>query len=144
HVQWAKDISHFLWVKEFGIKLVLSLRGAHINYSPITVPGLAEQFKKAFPLVDAFHGVSKAICEEATKYGADHARCQVVYSGLNLTDFPFHSDKYKVNFSPSNPLKIISVGRSHWIKGYHLALDALSDLKQEKSFSFHYTIIGAS
>lgn len=142
HIQWAKDIPNFLWVKEFGIKLVLSLRGAHINYSPITVPGLADQYQKAFPQVDAFHGVSQAICLEAQKNGADPLRCKVVYSGLNLDDFPFNSNKYTRGFPETT--KIISVGRSHWKKGYTLALDALSDIKNEYCFSFHYTIIGAS
>lgn len=142
HVQWAKDISNFLWVKEFGIKLVLSLRGAHINYSPITEPALADQYKKAFPQVDAFHGVSQAICLEAQKYGADPFLCRVVYSGLNYSEFPFAKDKYFGEFAET--IKIISVGRSHWKKGYSLALDAFSEVKNEGSFSFHYTIIGAS
>src|SRR6056300_1746213 len=34
HIQWAKDLENWIFLKEFGIKVVLSLRGAHINYSP--------------------------------------------------------------------------------------------------------------
>lgn len=29
HLQWAKGISDWIWVKEFGIKLILSLRSAY-------------------------------------------------------------------------------------------------------------------
>jgi len=41
HVQWAKSASDWLFLKElFGVKLILSLRGAHINYSPLCDPEL--------------------------------------------------------------------------------------------------------
>ena len=39
-------------------------------------------------------------------------------------------------------LKIISVGRCHWKKGYTFALDAMSILRQ-KGIYFHYTIIAS-
>jgi len=71
HLQWAKSTRNFMWVKAFKIKYILSFRGAHINYSPITVKGLAEMYRECFPVLDGFHGVSKAICEEASKYGAE-------------------------------------------------------------------------
>ena len=36
HIQWAKSLKHWIFLNEiFKTKIILSLRGAHINYSPI-------------------------------------------------------------------------------------------------------------
>jgi colanic acid/amylovoran biosynthesis glycosyltransferase len=89
HVQWAKGIADWLWVQDFGIKLVLSLRGAHINYSPIADNSLAETYIRCFPKLDGFHAVSEAMALEAQKYGAKASKIKVVYSGLNLNELVF-------------------------------------------------------
>jgi colanic acid/amylovoran biosynthesis glycosyltransferase len=137
HIQWAKSIEDWIWVKDFGIKLVLSLRGAHINYSPIADKSLANTYKKWFPEVSGFHAVSLAIAEESTKYNVNFDHIKVIKSGLKLNDFTFELKAYDSKRS----LKIISVGRDHWKKNYKLALDALFELKKFGK-SFHYTIIG--
>ena len=137
HLQWAKGLEDWAWVQEFGMKLVLSLRGAHINYSPISDSGLAMMYRKHFPNVDAFHAVSEAIGIEATKYGAPIEHIKVVKSGLSMAVFPF---EIKTVY-PKETLTILSVGRDHWKKNYRLGLDVMSELKK-KSISFHYTIIG--
>lgn len=137
HLQWAKGVADWIWVKEFGIKLVLSLRGAHINYSPIASAKLANMYRKTFPKIDAFHAVSKAIAKEATKYNAPQEKIKVVYSGLDLE---LNSALVK---KQNKVFKIVSVGRPHWIKGYTYALDACKILKAN-NFEFEYTIIGAA
>ncbi|WP_205527080.1 glycosyltransferase family 4 protein [Hanstruepera ponticola] len=138
HLQWAKGIGDWMWVQKFGMKLVVSLRGAHINYSPIADVNLAKLYKQTFPKVDAFHAVSESIGIESEKYGALKDIIKVVYSGLDLNDF--NLDKQTKTGSCFN---IISVGRPHWIKGYKYALDACSILKS-KNFMFKYIIIGAA
>jgi len=143
HLQWVKDISHFGWTQKLGIKLVVSLRGAHINYSPLTVEDLADTYRKCFPKVDTFHGVSNAICKEAAKYNADLNKCTVVYSGFKIEEFSKSNWNNNFETLPQRSLNIISVGRSHWKKGYHFALDAIRLLKA-KNVHFHYTIIGAA
>lgn len=137
HLQWAKGVEDWILVKKFGIKFLLSLRGTHIHYSPIVDKNLAKKYSKLFPSIDAFHGVSKMICREGAKYGADWDKCGVVYSGLNLSEFSFRPEK---SFDRKR-IKIISVGRSHWIKGYNFALDAMQILK-ERGIEFRYTVIG--
>jgi colanic acid/amylovoran biosynthesis glycosyltransferase len=140
HIQWAKGIAEWAWVKKFGIKLVLSLRGAHINYSPIADTELASMYKKEFPNVDAFHAVSKAIAEEAKKYGAKKEKIKVVYSGLDISIF----NRTKPELSNQrDTFNVISVGRPHWKKGYTYALDAFKLLKDQK-FQFTYTIVGGA
>ncbi|WP_053977518.1 glycosyltransferase [Mangrovimonas xylaniphaga] len=138
HVQWAKGLEDWLWVQDFGIKLVLSLRGAHINYSPIADPEVAAMYRRCFPKVDGFHAVSKAIGLEAEQYGARPERVHVVYSGLDLksVDTPISSEDSKI-------LRLISVGRSHWIKGYSYTLDACKLLK-DSGMGFKYLIVGGA
>lgn len=142
HIQWAKETASWLWVQEFGIKLMVSLRGAHINYSPIADPELAASYRQAFPRVDAFHAVSEAIKREAAQYGAEETKVRTIYSGLSLS---------KISFAPSlafwkeehQTLQLISVGRAHWKKGFHYALDTCKQL-QKQGLDFHYTIIGGA
>lgn len=139
HIQWAKGLDDWMWVKEFGIKLVLSLRGAHINYSPIANVEVASMYKRNFPKVDAFHAVSEAIAIEATKYGGKMESIQVIKSGLRLDEFTFKLREFKSNAS----LNILSIGRDHWIKNYRVALDAIFRLR-ERGIPFFYTIVGVS
>lgn len=137
HVQWAKGLDDWMWVQDFGMKLVVSLRGAHINYSPIVDLELAAMYRQNFPKVDGFHAVSKTIGQEAQIYRAAPEKIQVVYSGL---------PKLSRNLSLRNfnkTFQLISVGRPHWIKGYSYALDACK-LLQTTGFSFKYTIIGGT
>jgi len=138
HIQWAKGLSEWMWVKTFGIKLVLSLRGAHINYSPIADAKLAAMYHNHFPNVDGFHAVSKDIAKEAVKYAAHEEKIKVVYSGLNVELF---TNTQKVESNQSSVFNVISVGRPHWKKGYGYALDAFKQLK-EQNFQFKYTIVG--
>ena len=136
HLQWAKSIADWIWVQEFGIKFVVSLRGAHINYSPITDEKIASIYKENFPFVDGFHAVSKAIAQEAEKYGANPKNIKVVYSGLpSLLDTSSRKTENK-------KFTIVSVGRNHWKKGYPYAIDSCKILK-EKGISFTYHVIGA-
>ena len=137
HIQWAKSLEEFMWVQGFGMKVVLSLRGGHINYSPLANPVLAASYQKNFPKVDSFHAVSEAIGKEAQKYAALPQKIRTIYSGLDLEQFEAYRKK---SYESKSSFTILSVGRFHWKKGYHLALDALFELKK-KGFNFNYQLI---
>jgi len=137
HLQWAKALDDWMFLQDFGIKMVLSLRGAHINYSPVADAELAKMYCRNFPNVDAFHAVSEAIAVEAGKYGCPPVKTKVIYSGLDPEAFKF---SHKIDHSTGN-FRIISIGRSHWIKGYSYSIDACK-LLADKNFRFTYTIIG--
>lgn len=138
HLQWAKGILDWMWVQDFGIKLVVSLRGTHTTVSPVADLNLKKIYQENFPKVDGFHAVSKAIGVEALKYGAPVDKIKVVYSGLSMLNVSFSVK----NVGSNKTIQLLSVGRSHWIKGYNYALDACILLKR-MGFNFHYTIIGA-
>lgn len=137
HIQWAKTVEQnpelFNLLK---CKFAVSLRGAHINYSPLTDRSLESAYKKYFPEIDAFHAVSEAISAEAVKYGADKKRISVIHSSVK-------DELLIMNPEPhvkGNEIELISVGRHHWKKGYHYALDAMKILKDD-GIKFKYTIV---
>ena len=134
HIQWAKSLKDWIWLKNIDVKIVLSLRGAHINYSPVVDGELAALYQSHFPLVDAFHAVSDDIGSEAKKYGACNPK--TIYSGLEVEGI-----RFKQFVRQSNEIfHIISIGRWHWVKGYDYAIDAMHALRQQ-GFRFIYTII---
>jgi glycosyltransferase involved in cell wall biosynthesis len=138
HIQWAKSIDEWIFLKETGMKIVLSLRGAHINYSPIVDDKLALMYRNNFQFIDGFHGVSKSIINESIKYNLDVNKAKVVYSGLNLNKFQFNKKIFN-----QNKIGILSIGRSHWKKAYSFAIDVLNEFNKQNS-NFNYKIVGGS
>lgn len=137
HIQWAAFIhNRDLLFDLYPDKILVSLRGAHINYTPITTPEIKESYLRLFPKVHRFHAVSKVIAKEAEKYGAAANKVDVVYSFVSdeLLQKPVQLKTKQAELS------IISVGRFFWKKGYEYALDALALLK-EKGIPFTYTLI---
>jgi colanic acid/amylovoran biosynthesis glycosyltransferase len=91
-------------------------------------------------MFDAFHGVSKAIVQESLKYGVSIEKAKVVYSGIDVQLVQSHK---KSVYALGHPVSLLSVGRIHWIKGYHHALDAIHMLRRS-GFDVHYTIIAGA
>lgn len=137
HIQWAKTLQVYPELMQLlDSKIAVSLRGAHINYSPLNDPDLAAAYRSQFPKVDAFHAVSNAISSEAQKYGADRNKISVIHSSVR--ESLLTADLHPVN--TGSKLEIISVGRFHWKKGYHYGLDTMKMLKSGNT-DFHYTIV---
>lgn len=137
HFQWAKAVEMYPELFELlKSKFALSLRGAHINYSPLNDIKLADAYRKTFPLIDGFHAVSEAIGKEALKYGAEESKIKVIHS--SVID-ELLKKKYFV-YDGNQTLEIISIGRFHWKKGYHYALDAVRILC-DKGININYTIV---
>lgn len=140
HVQWVSNISLFeaqLNKKEF--KFILSQRGFQTNVRPFVNQKNFDYLQKWLPGFDGFHSVSKAISRVGDEiYSSQDKIDLVVYTGLDLSRFNFQSEVVK-----NETLQLISVGRSHWIKGYDYAIKACSILHQ-KGIDFKYTIVGAS
>lgn len=135
HLQWAKSAEEWLFLKKLGVKLVVSFRGAQVNYSPVCDDALAASYRRSLPQYDVYHCVSNAIMKEGVKYGAVEEKSTVIY--------PAVQDKLlerQLTRTSSKVLRILSVGRDHWKKGYRVSLDAMAILK-ERGVPFHYTIV---
>src|SRR5690606_662358 len=95
--------------------------------------------KKWYPKMAGFHSVSKAIAANGNKIWTSPKKIdKVIYTGLPLQEISFSE-----NYMRSIPLKLLSIGRAHWIKGYDYALHTCKQLK-EKKIPFLYTIIGGA
>ncbi len=140
HLQWPSVIPWFEDVLlEQKTPVVLSQRGFHNNVRPFVDEANFEYLKKWYPKMAGFHSVSMAISANGDKiFQAPDKIDKVVYTGIPIPEIPY-SKKY---VSP-RPLKILSIGRAHWIKGYEYALHCCAILK-EKNISFSYTIVGAA
>lgn len=135
HVQWAKWFSARAdFFDIYDGKVVVSLRGAHINYTPLMQPAVAEIYRNLFPKVHAFHAVSKAIAKEAALYNADLNKCHIIYSPTKFVEQQI-SEK-----TITQKIKLLSIGRFHWKKGYEFAIQAVHQLKQ-RGFEVQYDII---
>ena len=138
HIQWAKSLPFWFFLKEiYGIKIFLSLRGSHINYSPFTDEQLAKQYNILFPKVDKMHSVSKNLILKAIKFGAEEEKIENIYSALNLDVLK----KFEKNdYDTHKPFRFLSVGRFHWVKGYQYSISAIGGIKKLNR-EIHYTII---
>lgn len=140
HLQWPSVIPWFeevLTQKE--IPVVLSQRGFHINVRPFVDEQNFAYLQKWYPKIAGFHSVSKAIATNGDKiWQAPHKMDRVIYTGLDFEDFTFLAD-----YSVTSSLKLLSVGRTHWVKGYDYALHTCKILK-DQNIPFHYSIIGGA
>ncbi|MFL3005255.1 MAG: glycosyltransferase family 4 protein [Candidatus Neomarinimicrobiota bacterium] len=138
HIQWAKSLPFWFFLKEiYGVKIVLSLRGSHINYSAFANDSLAKNYNILFPNVDRMHAVSKKILLKAEKYGASRDKTDIIYSSLDLGLLKTYK---KNNSKPHRPFRFLSVGRFHWVKGYQYSISAFANLKKINK-DIHYIII---
>ena len=138
HIQWAKSLPFWFFLKEiYGVKIVLSLRGSHINYSAYANDSLAKNYNILFPKVDRMHAVSKKILLKAEKYGGSRDKTDIIYSSLDLGLLKTFK---KNNSKPSRPFRFLSVGRFHWVKGYQYSISAFANLKKINK-DIHYLII---
>ena len=141
HLQWPSLLP---WMEPYmpnkHFKVLLSQRGYHTNVRPFVDDDNGNYLQKWYPKLDGLHSVSKAISAVGKKIGQPHSKIDnVVYTGLPL----YMLDYKSIHHKRDQPLKLLSVGRPHWIKDYSTALKACNLLK-EKEIPFQYTIIGAA
>ncbi|WP_249037279.1 glycosyltransferase family 4 protein [Oceanihabitans sediminis] len=140
HLQWPSVISWFEeTLREQNTPVVLSQRGFHNNVRPFVEPENFTYLKHWYPKIAGFHSVSKDLINNGDKIWASPSKLnRVVYTGLPLSDFSFSSP-----YNLAQPLKLLSVGRTHWKKGYDYALQTCCILKERK-VPFHYSIVGGA
>lgn len=140
HLQWPSVLPWFEEVLEKQeIPVVLSQRGFHNNVRPFVDGENFEYLQKWYRKISGFHSVSKAIAANGDKIWQSPDKIdRVVYTGLDLNRFSLSQ-----GYQRTTPIKMMSVGRAHWVKGYDYALQACRVLK-ELNLSFHYDIIGAA
>lgn len=138
HLQWTSVIAPFEEVlKAQQTPIILSQRGFHTNVKPFVYSENMTYLREYYPLFAGFHSVSKAITKNGDKIWSHPGKIdRVAYTGLPFSEWVFNPE-----YKKSKTLKLLSVGRAHWKKGYDYGLRACAVLK-ENTIPFHYTIIG--
>ena len=107
------------------------------------MPDLSSWLRRALP--DVFARTARIVCrskdlqEWAVRRGAPPGRTEVLYPGVDLDVF---------SPRPRPPrrdgvLRMVSVGRLHWVKGYEYAVQA-THLGQRRGHQLAYTIVGGN
>jgi colanic acid/amylovoran biosynthesis glycosyltransferase len=140
------DVLYFPWnsaaidyfpLFENGMPVLLSCRGSQINVAPHDPRrGIRKGLPGTFAKSAAVHCVSAAIEGEAIKFGLDRAKSKVIHPGIDPEFFSPPAAR-----TPSNVLRIITVGSLVWVKGTGYALQALRALL-DRGVAAHLTLVG--
>jgi len=122
--------------KAIGAKMAISIRGFDIAIYPVKNPGC---YNGVWPMVDWMHVISEDLRDKLL--ALDFPEDKPIVKITPAIDFnKFYADR--AFHSNHKPVKILSVGRLHWKKGFEYGLGAMAYLKSER-IDFKYTIIGA-
>ncbi len=119
---------------------VASFRGWDVNYFALDEPTLLE---RVFDDADALHFVSSDLRNRALRRGLSaNVPFRLIPPAIDLTRFgPRSPDARTRRVSGNERLRLLSVGRLHWKKGYEFALHAVR-LVRDKGVAVDYRIIG--
>lgn len=146
----APDVVHF----EFGslaparmdlrerldAAATVSFRGYDINYSGIETPGF---YDPVWERADGIHVLGEDIWRRAVRRGAPaNLNHTVITPALDASGIEAQPARPGPLGGTSNrPLRVLSVGRLHWKKGYEHALDAVAELRN-RGAAVEYRIVG--
>jgi colanic acid/amylovoran biosynthesis glycosyltransferase len=123
--------------RAINAKSAVSLRGFDISVYPLKHPGCYDLLWKR---IDKVHVISDDLIEKMKITGFDSSvEVHKITPAINVSDF-FQKQN---DGSLHSPVKILSVGRLHWIKGFEYGMAAMARVKCDFNIDFHWTIIGA-
>jgi len=121
-------------------KISVSFRGYNLNFVGLDQPDYYSEVWKNF---DACHFLGEDLWRRAQTRGCPpDMPHMLIPPAVDLDKFPIiERSSYEVLGTREKPLKILSVGRLEWKKGYEFALSAMKML-QDQGVTFEYRIIG--
>jgi colanic acid/amylovoran biosynthesis glycosyltransferase len=144
-MDYNPDIIHLLTSNTFlniqpllkykKIPIIISFRGYDVNVFPFKNENNLKLTKTIFEKADILHFISNGLQENAIKIGAARDKCIIIHRSVNTTL------ELDINRNDSIPVKIVTVGRLVWEKGYEYALKTLAIIAEEK-LDFKYIIAG--
>lgn len=138
HIQWYAGILYFeAVVSDLDCKIILSQRGYQTNVRPFIKEEYLEGVRRVLSLVDGFHSVSRSLSLNGDRlYTHNNKIDHIVHTGLDLSEF-----RFRESYNQNTPLRILSIGRDNWVKGYEYALRSMEFIKQS-GMPFKYEIVG--
>lgn len=149
-IELGPDVVHF----EFGALAVdrmsigdrldaavtVSFRGYDISYAGIDDP---EHYRQVWERADGIHVLGHDVWRRAVQRGAPQdAPHTFISPAVDVASVAPSAPRAGELGSEFAPLRVLSVGRLHWTKGYDYALDAIGEL-QGQGVAVEYRIIGS-
>jgi colanic acid/amylovoran biosynthesis glycosyltransferase len=141
HIEFGSLAAKLTYIKELlDTKLCVSFRGYDLNIVELEDPAY---YTEVWQNADACHFLGEDLWNRAQKRGCpvDMPRA-LIPPALDLSAFPTPHPKRPGRLGTAdNPLRILSVGRLAWKKGYDFALQSVKMLIDE-GVSCRYLIVG--
>jgi colanic acid/amylovoran biosynthesis glycosyltransferase len=146
----SPDIIHFefgalavgkTYLKQsLGCRLSVSFRGYDMNYAGLED---SDHYAPVWAAADAVHVLGRDLWLKAQQRGCPVDKPhQLIAPAIDLAFFdPYLKEQAADSHATERPLRILSVGRLEWIKGYEYALEAVNIIK-DAGINFEYHIIG--
>jgi glycosyltransferase involved in cell wall biosynthesis len=145
----ATDVVHFAWLgaairsiellRVLGRPLVVSCNGSDLLIDTLLGERYLEPLAEVLARADLVHCVSRDLAGRAVALGADAAKVVVCPWGVDTRriDAPSCARERRRR----DPLRVLTVSRVHWVKGYDYALQALARI-QHAGIEVEYTVVG--
>jgi colanic acid/amylovoran biosynthesis glycosyltransferase len=153
---WPADVVHLGWIvaaaqwidllPALDAPMVVSCRGSDLLIDPLIDGKYRARLARVFDRADCVHCVSHDLARAAIALGCEPAKLFVGAWGVDTRFFCPAREREAEPASgrdPERPLRIVSVGRLHTVKGYEFALAALRQLRRA-GLHVEYTIIGTA
>ena len=124
--------------------IVVSCHGSDLRIDPLLGDRYREPLRAVFDRADLVHCVSDELARHAIALGLEPSKVFVHPWGVDTTFFrpaPEREARVRTSSRGAQTLRVVSVGRLHWVKGYEFALQALAQVRRA-GVEIEYTIIG--
>jgi colanic acid/amylovoran biosynthesis glycosyltransferase len=131
----------WMYLKELlNCKTLVSFRGYDLNFVGLET---SKYFKEVWDNADALHLLGNDLWRRALKRGCNAEKPHVLIPpGIDSEMFDPNGRRHsEAAGSPDRPLRILSVGRLEWKKGYEYALQAVK-LLIDQGLHCEYRIVG--
>jgi glycosyltransferase involved in cell wall biosynthesis len=138
HIGWLDAAVRWVDLLEAVSRpIVVSSHGSDLRLLPLGDADFERRLRSVLARVDLLHCVSTDLGERALAFGLDPGKLFVGAWGIDTGYFRPAADPRR-----DNPrLRVVSVGRVHWVKAYEHALVAI-DLLRRIGVDVSYTILG--
>lgn len=119
-------------------RIAVSCRGAAEQITPLHDPARRRQLAEVFDAASLIHCVSDDMRRTVEAYGAPPARILVNRPAVPVAEF---APLRRPTRSDGGPVRVLSIGRLHWKKGFDDALRAIAGVR-DRGVDVDYRIAG--
>ena len=141
HFEFGSLAAPCMYVKELlDCRVIVSFRGYDMNYVGLGTP---DYYKTVWEEADALHLLGRDLLSRARRRGCPPDKLYALIPPAIDQDFfdPHERKHIQVVGTQERPMRILSVGRLEWNKGYEYALQAMKVLR-DQGVHCDYHIVG--